>query len=106
MENDSRAGQNVLIIGAGPSGKDIALEIEKYANRVTLSHHRDLGGLNFLSNVKQQGDISAFTENGVIFTNGEEETFTHVLFCTGNVTFSFPFSFSYNLKIFTEKTLF
>lgn len=70
-------------MGAGPSGKDMALEIEKFANRITLSHHRDLGGLTFTNNLKQQGDITRFTENGAIFANGDEETFTYVLFCTG-----------------------
>lgn len=75
--------ENVLIIGAGPSGKDIIHEIATKAERVYFSHHRDLTGNVFASNVKQMGDIKCFTENCVEFVNGSREVISIILFCTG-----------------------
>lgn len=73
----------MLVIGAGPSGKDILYEIARTANRVTISHHRDLSKNHFGDNVTQKGDVQKFTENAVEFADGTTETFTSVLFCTG-----------------------
>lgn len=75
----------MLVIGAGPSGKDILYEIARSATRVTISHHRDLSKNNFGSNVTQKGDVQKFTENGVEFADGSTDTFTSVLFCTGTM---------------------
>lgn len=75
--------ENVLVIGGGPSGKDILYEIARSANRVTFSHHRDLSKNNFGTNVTQKGDVRKFTENGVEFADGSTDIFTSVLFCTG-----------------------
>lgn len=79
-------GENVLLIGAGPSGKDILYEIARSAKRVTISHHRDLSKNHFGANVTQKGDVRKFTENGVEFVDGSTDTFTSVLFCTGTVS--------------------
>uniref|UniRef100_A0A182R8W7 Flavin-containing monooxygenase n=1 Tax=Anopheles funestus TaxID=62324 RepID=A0A182R8W7_ANOFN len=80
----------VLVIGAGPSGMDIALELAKTARRVTISHHMDRLTFPFPSNLSQQTDVSLLTETGAKFTNGEEESFDVVLYCTG-FRYSFPF---------------
>uniref|UniRef100_A0A182W8C4 Flavin-containing monooxygenase n=1 Tax=Anopheles minimus TaxID=112268 RepID=A0A182W8C4_9DIPT len=80
----------VLVIGAGPSGMDIALELAKTASRVTISHHMDLLTFPFPSNLSQQTDVSVLTETGAKFTNGKEESFNVILYCTG-FRYSFPF---------------
>lgn len=80
---DPFKNETVLIIGAGPSGKDIALEIATRAKHVILSHHRDLKGFILPSNVKQVGDVQRIRTNSVQFTNGEELRITSILFCTG-----------------------
>lgn len=85
LPNRSAIDEDVLVIGAGPSGKDILYDIAKSANRVTISHHRDLSKHNFGTKVTQKGDVQKFTENGVEFADGTSDTFTAVLFCTGAV---------------------
>ncbi|XP_053674884.1 senecionine N-oxygenase-like [Anopheles nili] len=80
----------VLVIGAGPSGMDIALELTKKARRVTISHHMELLTFAFPSNLNQQTDVSLFTENGAKFTNGHEESYDVILYCTG-FRYNFPF---------------
>lgn len=87
---DQYENETVLIIGAGPSGKDIIYEVAAKAKQVIFSHHRDLAGHQLPSNVKQIGDIKYFKANSVEFANGDEELITCILFCTG-YTFSFPF---------------
>ncbi|XP_035895834.1 senecionine N-oxygenase-like [Anopheles stephensi] len=80
----------VLVIGAGPSGMDIALELAKTASRVTISHHMDRLTFPFPANLTQQPDVSLLTETGAKFTNGAEESFDVVLYCTG-FRYNFPF---------------
>lgn len=80
----------VLVVGAGPSGMDIALELAKTASHVTISHHMDRLTFPFPANLSQQTDVSLLTETGAKFSNGEEESFDVVLYCTG-FRYSFPF---------------
>lgn len=81
---DKLKNERVLVIGAGPSGVDIALEATKFAEHVTISHHKketiDLPG------VIQKPDVDRIKENGVVlFTDGTENTFTFILYCTGKL---------------------
>ncbi|KFB45944.1 AGAP010399-PA-like protein [Anopheles sinensis] len=80
----------VLVIGAGPSGMDIALELAKKANRVTISHHMEPLTFAFPPNLTQQPDVACLTEAGARFTNGHNEAFDVVLYCTG-FRYNFPF---------------
>lgn len=77
--------ENVLIIGGGPSARDILFEIATTAKRVTLSHHRDLSKTVFPSNATQKGDVKYLTENGATFTDDTEDNFTTILYCTGKL---------------------
>ncbi|XP_059622652.1 senecionine N-oxygenase [Phlebotomus argentipes] len=84
-------GQTVLVIGAGPSGMDIAYDISKWAERVTLSHHLpEPPKTKFPPNVVQRPDPIKFTTDGMLFQDGVTETFDVVLFCTG-YRYTFPF---------------
>lgn len=70
---------------------DLAYEISRVADRVTLSHHlKEPPKTVFPSNVTQKPDIKRFTENGVEFTDGTHQTFTLVFYCTG-YKYTFPF---------------
>uniref|UniRef100_A0A182QBZ2 Flavin-containing monooxygenase n=1 Tax=Anopheles farauti TaxID=69004 RepID=A0A182QBZ2_9DIPT len=80
----------VLVIGAGPSGMDIALELTKRARYVTISHHMDRLNFPLPSNLHQQPDVAQLTETGAKFTNGQEQAFDVVLYCTG-FRYNFPF---------------
>ncbi|XP_055314740.1 flavin-containing monooxygenase 1-like [Sitodiplosis mosellana] len=82
--------ETVLIIGCGPSGRDILHEVAPKAKKVFFSHHRNLAGYNMPSNVTQAGDVKCFKENSVQFEDDAEEQISCILFCTG-YTFSFPF---------------
>ncbi|XP_076245742.1 senecionine N-oxygenase isoform X1 [Calliopsis andreniformis] len=85
------ADKAVLVIGAGPSGMDLALEISRKAKRVLLSHHlQDPIGTVFPDNVVQKPDVKELTENGVRFTDNSSDSVDIVFYCTG-YKYSFPF---------------
>lgn len=73
----------VLLVGSGPSGRDIIYEIAPKAKQVIWSHHRSVEGHALPPNVKQFGDIECFKPKSVQFVNGEEEKIDCILFCTG-----------------------
>ncbi|XP_078048296.1 senecionine N-oxygenase [Augochlora pura] len=83
--------KTVLVIGAGPSGMDLALDISKEAKRVILSHHlKDPIETVFPENVIQKPDVKELNENTVVFTDGTSEPLDVVFYCTG-YKYSFPF---------------
>ncbi|XP_055626823.1 senecionine N-oxygenase-like [Toxorhynchites rutilus septentrionalis] len=83
--------ETVLVIGAGPSGMDIALEVSKKASSVTISHHtKEPFKTTFPSNLGGKPDVQELTETGALFVDGSREHFTVILYCTG-YRYSFPF---------------
>lgn len=83
--------ETVLVVGAGPSGMDLALEISRKARHVTLSHHsKEPFRTIFPSNLDQKPDIAELTRNGAVYKDGTQENFTVILYCTG-YRYSFPF---------------
>ncbi|KAM7345500.1 flavin-containing monooxygenase 2 [Cochliomyia hominivorax] len=83
--------ETVLIIGAGPSGMDLTQHISKTAKQVFLSHHLpEAPPTDFMGRVTQKPDVKYFTETGAIFTDGTQEDFDCVVYCTG-YQYSFPF---------------
>lgn len=87
------AGKAVLIIGSGPSGKDIMYEIASQAKSVLISHHAELKNHNLPANVEECGDVKRFNVNSVEFTDGKERQIDCTLFCTGKMHVFFLFSF-------------
>lgn len=84
-------GEDVLVIGAGPSGMDLAFEISKYANRVTLSHHQNPPPKTvFPENVDMRPDVKSLTETGASFVDGTTQSYTVIFYCTG-YKYTFPF---------------
>ncbi|XP_058833424.1 senecionine N-oxygenase-like [Topomyia yanbarensis] len=83
--------EKVLVIGAGPSGMDLALEISKKALHVSLSHHsKDPINTIFPKNFRQKPDVQELTSTGALYVDGTSENFTVILYCTG-YRYSFPF---------------
>lgn len=78
------AGKMVLIVGSGPSGKDIMYEIAPQAKSVLISHHIELKNHNLPTNVEECGDVDHFNTDSVQFTDGKERQIDSVLFCTGD----------------------
>ncbi|XP_031617072.1 dimethylaniline monooxygenase [N-oxide-forming] 3-like [Contarinia nasturtii] len=92
--------KDVLIIGSGPSGSDIALQIEDYASRLTISRHiyrsnqsanKDKAGGSVENDDAFKGDVKRFIgTNQVEFEDGTCLNFTDVIYATG-YKYSYPF---------------
>lgn len=75
----------MLVIGAGPSGMDLAYEISKHAERVTLSHHHKPDPQTvFPDNVNMRPDVARLTETGAEFQDGVHQEYNVIFYCTGN----------------------
>ncbi|XP_050684351.1 senecionine N-oxygenase-like isoform X2 [Leptidea sinapis] len=85
------AGKRVLVVGAGPSGMDIALEITSVTTKVILSHHlREQPRTVFPENLVQKPDVARLEGNTVVFTDGSKDEVDVVFLCTGYL-YNFPF---------------
>lgn len=86
-KDDARfIGKNVLLVGGGPSGMDIATEVSEVAEQVLISLGR--GGIpikaNMGDNVVKVGGIKLMENNGILFD--KEDTARNVdtvIWCTG-----------------------
>ncbi|XP_070493552.1 senecionine N-oxygenase [Chironomus tepperi] len=89
--SDLFKNENVLVIGGGPSGFDLANEISKTANRVTLSHHlKEPPKTKFQSNVDQKPDVLYLEKKNVVFNDGTSREYSVIFYCTG-YKYTFPF---------------
>lgn len=75
--------KDVLIIGAGPSGVDLTYAVSKHAKRLAFSHRTHNPNHRLPNTVSFKGQIREITESGAVFTDGSQETFTHIIYCTG-----------------------
>lgn len=84
--------ETVLVIGAGPSGMDLAHEVSKVADKVILSHHLpEKPKTVFKDNVIQKPDPVGIRDgNYVEFSDGTQEYCNVILHCVG-YKYSFPF---------------
>ncbi|XP_064466652.1 uncharacterized protein LOC135377864 [Ornithodoros turicata] len=81
----SFTGETVLVLGAGPSGIDISLEIATVAKRVYLCHNQ-LSQLkkDFPATICQEAGILRFDGgHTVVLKNGKTISATCVVLCTG-----------------------
>ncbi|KAF4520331.1 hypothetical protein B566_EDAN004391 [Ephemera danica] len=90
-EPQAFSGQNVLVIGAGPSGMDLALEIASCAKQVILSHHNpEPIKTKFPSNVRMAPDVTNIMNDLVNFSDGSSAKIDTIFYCTG-YRYNFPF---------------
>ncbi|XP_046996704.1 senecionine N-oxygenase-like isoform X2 [Schistocerca americana] len=83
---DAYRGRRVLLIGSGPSGMDLALEVASVAQQVILSHHLDKSiGHLFPSNVIEKPDVTSITETGANFRDGTFCEVDDICYCTVTV---------------------
>lgn len=84
--------EKILVIGGNFSAVDIVQQTSKFASSVTWSHHLehppDLQA--FGKNVSEKPDVMKLNENSVSFSDGSEDNFTLIIYCTG-YKYSFPF---------------
>lgn len=83
----------VLVIGGGPSGMDLVAHISKIAERLTWSQNQrphetteefEKRKSLLPPKVTLQENVKRFTSTGAEFLDGTHETFTVVIFATGN----------------------
>ncbi|KAI8791149.1 flavin-containing monooxygenase FMO GS-OX-like 2, partial [Biomphalaria glabrata] len=80
----------VVILGAGSSGQDIALELAPYSKWVYLSHKKPLLASKLPENLTQKPGIEKILSSSVHFNDGSLVTADVLLFCTGyNYNYSF-----------------
>ncbi|CAG4986717.1 unnamed protein product [Colias eurytheme] len=91
-EPEPYRGRNVIIVGAGPSGVDITLDIATVAKTVYHSHHSKIKytKTKFPNNYVEKPDIEEFNEKGALFADGTYEDVDAVIYCTG---YLFDYSF-------------
>lgn len=83
--------QNVMLVGFGPSGVDIAIDIEKVAKKVFLSHHVKVAfGHQIGDAVIQKPDVKRLLEDSVVFDDDSVEKVNSIIYCTG---YKFHFDF-------------
>ncbi|XP_063895791.1 senecionine N-oxygenase isoform X1 [Helicoverpa armigera] len=83
--------RRVLVVGAGPSGMDIGLEVADVASALIHSHHSKINWTTpFPPHYHKKPDIKEFNETGVIFEDGSFEEIDDVIYCTG-FYYDFPF---------------
>ncbi|UYV84884.1 hypothetical protein LAZ67_X003868 [Cordylochernes scorpioides] len=87
--NSHFEGQEVVVVGAGPSGIDIAIEIAQVAKKVILSHNKVLSS-PFPSNLYLESELDCIKDNVVYFKNGNSHYADSILVCTG-YQYDFPF---------------
>ncbi|KAI8436325.1 hypothetical protein MSG28_004362 [Choristoneura fumiferana] len=81
---DIFTNKRVLVVGAGPSGMDIALEVTTVASRVILSHHlKEQPKTVFLTTWCREARCGAAGGNQAVFLDGSEEEVDVVFLCTG-----------------------
>lgn len=83
---DQYTGKRVLVLGVGPSGIDISLEIATVASQVYLSHSRPspVVPTDRPDNLKEIDRVEVVRPTGEIqFQNGEVVTVDYVMACTG-----------------------
>ncbi|RZF34044.1 hypothetical protein LSTR_LSTR013753 [Laodelphax striatellus] len=89
--NESFKDKKVAIVGSGPSGVDIAIDIASVAQEVYLSHHQKvLLNSTFPATVKQKPDIILIEKDSVLFQDGSVEKVDLILYCTGYI-YHYPF---------------
>ena len=84
-------GKDVVVLGSGNSGIDIALMLAEKTNRVYFSHRKVPLPGKLPVNVEEHSSISTVSADGMVtFEDGQQRKVDAMLFCTG-YQYSFPF---------------
>lgn len=94
-----------MVIGGGNSGRDIALQLSKTANRVTWSRRKSAGPTDeerkiYGKNVTFKSDAKILTKNGAEFIDGTHQDYTVIIYATGSLTEATFYKVSVRLIIF------
>lgn len=83
-------GENVLLVGTGPSGRDIVIDVATEAKHIYLSSKRPPLPSKLPSNVTQVAKLHQVTREGVEMADGRVLDVDSILLCTG-YEYDFPF---------------
>ncbi|XP_046971080.1 senecionine N-oxygenase-like [Vanessa cardui] len=75
-------GRRVLVIGAGPSGMEIVIDVANGAKTLFHSHHSEFSTV-LPKHCISKPDVQEFNETGAIFKDGSYEDLDDVIYCTG-----------------------
>ncbi|XP_049877786.1 senecionine N-oxygenase-like isoform X3 [Pectinophora gossypiella] len=90
-EPDVYKNRRVLIVGAGPSGMDISLDIAAVSKTLVHSHHSKIKfNTPYPDNYIKKPDVKEFNETGAVFEDGTYEKLDDVIYCTG-FQYDYPF---------------
>lgn len=98
-------GQNVLIIGNGISGEDIALQLYKYgAKSVKISYRTRPKNFQCPEQIKEVPLVTKIDHQTVYFNDDSFDEFQSIIFCTGYLH-HFPFIHD-DLRLKTSRSLY
>ncbi|CAG2102905.1 unnamed protein product, partial [Medioppia subpectinata] len=81
---DGFEGKVVLVLGGGPSGVDISIEVSEIAKQVIFCHRNAEPFLNLSESIVQElSEIHEITETGVELKNGNQYKVNTILLATG-----------------------
>ncbi|XP_056425069.1 uncharacterized protein LOC130366760 isoform X1 [Hyla sarda] len=89
------SSRSIVLLGSGPSGVDIAMELSAHAKYVILSHRGPPLKWTPPGNVSEAPPVVSATRNGLIFEDGTKVEADTLIFCTG---------YQYNYPFFLPKT--
>ncbi|XP_029436975.1 flavin-containing monooxygenase FMO GS-OX-like 4 isoform X2 [Rhinatrema bivittatum] len=84
------SGQTVVLLGAGPSGTDIALELSATAEQVILSHRKPPLDCPLPANLLQAPAVRRLSRRAVTLEDDSRHRADAFIFCTG-YSYHFPF---------------
>ncbi|OWR51849.1 flavin-dependent monooxygenase FMO1 [Danaus plexippus plexippus] len=82
-------GRKVLLVGAGASGLDLAVQLNNITAKLVHSHHLKYNQPKFSDKYVKKPDIKVFVKNGVIFEDGSFEEVEHVILATAHPSMMF-----------------
>lgn len=84
-------GEDICVIGDGPSGMDLVMMLSNVAKRVTLSRKKPKSNMEKirpkieqLPKIVYKYEIKRFTADGAIFMDDSHEKFTTIIYSTGD----------------------
>lgn len=81
---ESYRGRRVLVVGAGPSGMDIGLDVAAVSRVLFHSHHSPVNfRTKFPPHYVRKPDVKEINETGAVFVDESFEEFDDILYCTG-----------------------
>ncbi|KAG8545714.1 hypothetical protein GDO81_020448 [Engystomops pustulosus] len=84
------SSRSVVLLGSGPSGVDIAMELSAHAKHVILSHRGPPLNWSPPENVSMAPPVIRAAHDGLIFENGIKVEADTLIFCTG-YKYHYPF---------------